>query len=203
VLALGGFAEARELFDRALERARDVGERRGEGDALHGLGDCADAVGDAATAESRHREALAVRRAAGLKDAVAASLVALARVTARRGREDEARAIVDEAVALAREIDAPGVEVVAACQSAVVSGGEIDAALEAFRRNEPRLAHTQRMEARFLLFRATRDKTHLAEGRSLLETLRSHAPEQRRETVLTHVPLNRAILRTAAAEGTE
>jgi serine/threonine protein kinase/tetratricopeptide (TPR) repeat protein len=203
ILALGGVDEARVLLERALLRARETGERRAEGDALNGLGECADASGDAATAEARHREALALRRGAGLRDGVVESLVAAARVIARVGREDEARALAVEAATLAREVDAPGAETVAACQSALLPRGDVGAALETFRRDEPRLSHIQRMEARFLLFRATRDKTHLAEGRRLLEELRRHAPGERRETVLTHVPLNRAILTTAAAEGTE
>jgi len=203
LLALGAVEEARALLERAHVRARETGERRGEGDALHGLAECADALGSAEAAERLHREALALRRAADVRDGVAASLVALARVIAWDDRGDEAGALVAEALAVAREIDAPGAEVVAACQSAVLPGGDVGAALETFRRNERRLTHSQRMEARFLLYRATRDKTHLAEGRRMLELLRERAPGERRETVVTHVPLNRAILTTAAAEGTE
>ena len=199
---LGALDEASERLERALSQARDSGERRSQGDALHGLADCADARGSKDEAERLHREALAIRREGEQRDGVAASLVALARVVQRDGRTDEARLLLDEAIGVAREADAPAVEVVAACRSALLPGGDAERAQATFARHEPRLSVASRMEAQYLLFRATGDKKQLAGARSILDDIRSKAPESRRETVLTRVPLHREILAAAASAGT-
>ena len=49
------------------------------------------------------------------------------------------------------------------------------------------------MEAHFLLFKATTDRTHLEAAHRLLCYLRDHAPEEYRETMLKNVPLYRDI----------
>jgi tetratricopeptide (TPR) repeat protein len=203
LLGLGAIDESQALLERSLAQAREAGDRTAEGDALHALAECANALGSEESAERLQREALAVRRGAGLRDGAAASLVALGRLLARTGRDDEARAVLDEAAVAARDADAPGAAVVAACSLSLLPGGDAAAAVEAFDREAPRLALAQRVEARYLLFRATGDRAHLVDARNSLERLRANAPEQRRETVLTHVRLHREILTAVAAEGTE
>ncbi len=59
------------------------------------------------------------------------------------------------------------------------------------------------MEARFLLFKATRDATHLEEAHRLLTHLRDHAPEEYRETMITNVPLHRDIAAAWKEHGEE
>ena len=49
------------------------------------------------------------------------------------------------------------------------------------------------MEARFCLFQATNDATHLVAAHKLLRDLRNHAPEKYRDTMIENVPLHRAI----------
>ncbi len=50
------------------------------------------------------------------------------------------------------------------------------------------------MRARFLLFKATSDRDHLAEAHRLLVFARDHAPEEYRETMIENVPLHRDIV---------
>jgi tetratricopeptide (TPR) repeat protein len=202
LLGLGAIDESQALLERSLAQAREAGDRAAEGDALHALAECAEALGSDEPAERLQREALAVRRGAGLRDGAAASLVALGRLLARTGRDDEARAVLDEAVAAARDADAPGAAVVAACSLALLPGGDAGRARNEFDRSAQRLTVAQRIEARYLLFRATGDRAHLVVARNSLERLRANTLEQRRETVLTHVRLHREILAAVAAEGT-
>jgi hypothetical protein len=49
-------------------------------------------------------------------------------------------------------------------------------------------------QARFLLWKATDDTTHLEEAHRLLCHLRDHAPEEYRETMIENVPLHRDIM---------
>jgi hypothetical protein len=50
------------------------------------------------------------------------------------------------------------------------------------------------MEARFLLWQATRDRAHLVEAKRLLDFLVEHAPPECRETMLANVRLHREIV---------
>ena len=51
----------------------------------------------------------------------------------------------------------------------------------------------EKMEARFLLFKATKDAAQLEEAHRLLTYLSDHAPEEYRETMIKNVPLHRDI----------
>ena len=66
-------------------------------------------------------------------------------------------------------------------------------AVDAFEEHQSGMAHSERMESRFLLFRATKDPAHLEEAHRLLTHLRDHAPEEYRETMIRNVPLHRDI----------
>ena len=49
------------------------------------------------------------------------------------------------------------------------------------------------MNARFLLWQATRDRAHLVEAKRLLDFLVEHAPPECRESMLANVRLHREI----------
>ena len=59
---------------------------------------------------------------------------------------------------------------------------------------EQSLAHHERMEARFVLWKATQDVEHLKDAHRLLEELREHAPAEYRDSMVESVPLNREIM---------
>jgi hypothetical protein len=73
----------------------------------------------------------------------------------------------------------------------VAAAAEGDAATAL--RHEERATHAQRMEARFLLWKATGDRAHLEEAHRLLQEAVAHAPKERREAMLRDVPLHREI----------
>ena len=81
--------------------------------------------------------------------------------------------------------------------------GDADAARVAFEEFDQRLEVQARMEARFLLWRATSDPTDLAEAHRLLQHLRDHAPEEYRDTMVENVPPHRDIAAAWAEHGAE
>ena len=109
------------------------------------------------------------------------------------GRPDDARPLLDESLTLAREIGSPGWTVLGTCRHARLPGGDAEPALEAFAAYEERLEVDMRVRARFLLWRLTGDDAHLSAAREDLDFLQAHAPADRRDSMLAHVPLNRAV----------
>jgi hypothetical protein len=109
------------------------------------------------------------------------------------GREGEARANLREAASLGREFHSFRMEVLALAHLALLPGCNSGEALERFELCEARLSHLARMEARFLLWQSTGDRSHLAHAHALLMAFRDHAPERDRETLIPAVPLYRDI----------
>jgi serine/threonine protein kinase/tetratricopeptide (TPR) repeat protein len=215
-IALGCFGEAREHSKRSLALSREIGSRLGEGLALQFLADVSAEEGDAAAAERSYTEALALRREIGFRDGEAETLVARGAHLARQGREAEARADLGAAIAIARELSLPGVELLATAQLATLPGGAprdrpqdgpvspgamVAAALTSLAAHEGHAEIQEAMEARFLLWQATRDPAHLAEAGRLLDFMVEHAPPECRETMLANVRLHREIAAAAREEG--
>jgi hypothetical protein len=75
----------------------------------------------------------------------------------------------------------------------LLPGGDVDAALRTFETFEARLPLVAKMEARYLLWKATAAGTHLEAACGLLADLRGFAPEQDREDLIQRVPLYREI----------
>jgi serine/threonine protein kinase/tetratricopeptide (TPR) repeat protein len=198
--SLGRLGEAREHYERSLALSREIGHGRGEGFALERLTDLSAEEGDAAAAERGYAEALARRREIGERFGEAETLVARGAHLARRGREVEACADLDAALAIARELSLPGVELLATARLATLPGGDVAAALAALAAHEGHAEAQQAMEARFLLWQATRDPAHLTEAKRLLDFLVEHAPPECRETMLANVRLHREIAAAAARE---
>jgi serine/threonine protein kinase/tetratricopeptide (TPR) repeat protein len=200
-LSLGRLGEAREHNERYLALTREIGGRRSEGFALQCLADLSAEERDAAGAERRYAEALALRREIGHRHGEAETLVVGGAHLARQGREAEARADLDAALALAREHSLPYVELLATAQLARLPGGDVTAALAALAAHEGRAEVREAMEARFLLWQATRDSAHLAEAKRLLDFIVERAPPECRQTMLANVRLHREIAAAAKERG--
>ena len=92
-------------------------------------------------------------------------------------------------------------EALARCQLACLSGGDCGDALAAFTANERRFDNEDRREARWLLFQATGDRTHLAEAKRLLDEAVANVPDDVRASMLANLRLNRDIAAAAKAAG--
>jgi tetratricopeptide (TPR) repeat protein len=191
--ALGDSALARAQHEQFLAISREVGNRGGEGAALRCLASVSAEDGDAAAAERLYAEALALQRQIGHPVDEAETLVAAGAHLARQGRDAEARAHLDAALALALELSLPHIELLATAQLAVLSVGDVAAALAALTAHEGRCELQEVMEARSLLWRATLDPVHIAEARRLLDLLVEHAPPECRESMIANVRLHREI----------
>ncbi len=135
------------------------------------------------------------------KKGVAETLVALGRLRAAQGERDAARILLDEAIAMARELKTPGAEVLASCHQALLPGGDADAARAAFSEHEARIEHETKTEVRFCLWQATKDRTHLAEAHRLLMDASEHTSEEYRDTMLQNVSLHRDIMKAWEEHG--
>jgi hypothetical protein len=76
----------------------------------------------------------------------------------------------------------------------------VTAALAALAAHEGHAGMQAAMEARFLLWQATRDPAHLAEAKRLLDFVVERAPPECRETMLANVRLHREIAAAWRAE---
>ena len=95
----------------------------------------------------------------------------------------------------------PGVETLACCHLARLSGGHGKDALSAFTASGDRLTAEERREARLLLWQSTGDRTHLAEAKRLLDEALSFAPPEYHDSMLTNVRVNREIVAAAREHG--
>ena len=151
-------------------------------------------IGDPELAEAKYNEAAALRREIGYRSGVTETLTALGRLQAGQGNESSAAASLDEALALATELKTSSSLVLAAAYRALLPGGDLGVALEALREYEAGAMHTEQIEARFVLWKATQDAEHLKVAHRLLQELREHAPEEYRDSMVQNVPLHRDIM---------
>jgi predicted ATPase len=99
-----GYArEGRRWLERALDLPRETMTGR-RGDALAGLGNIAQFQGDLELAEQKFEEVLEIFRALDEPRWVAAALTQLADIVAAQGDRVRARGLVEESVALRREL---------------------------------------------------------------------------------------------------
>ncbi len=190
---LGDIDGARQALATSREVGAEIGGHVQAGIAVHLAGVLEEQEGNLEAAAKLHRQALELRRDLGSRSGVAQSLVHLAGLWARQGQSGEARAALEEALSVAREIRAPNEIALAAAYLALLPDGDSAAAVEAFAANEARMSHREKMEACYLLWKATRDETRLDEAHRLLNELRDHAPSASRQTIIKRVPLHRDI----------
>ena len=151
-------------------------------------------TGDQEAARRHLEAALAARREQSFDAGIAQTLTALGEVDLDEGREADAVARIDEALAIARRIVSPTHLVLISALRATRPGGDAPAAVALMAEHGPRADHSERTKARFLLWRATGDRQHLEEARRLLEEIRENAPEQYRDSMLRNVALFRDIM---------
>jgi tetratricopeptide (TPR) repeat protein len=198
---LGDRRGARVALESCLALCREIGARLPEGYALQLLGELAQEEGEEDAAERLLAEALRLRRGIGHRDGEADTLGAKGARFARLSRTDEARADLDAALALARELSLPGVELLATARLATLPRGDAAVALAALAAHEGRMDIQDAMQARFLLWQATRDPAHLAEAKRRLDFMVAHAPPENRESMVTNVRLHREIAQAAREQG--
>jgi tetratricopeptide (TPR) repeat protein len=105
----GDDAAAVPVLERSLELSTAAGDELTRSYVLRHLGIAAHRAGRLAEARERLEESTRIRRELGFGPGVAANLVGLAYVTAAERRPDEARALLDEAAALAEETGAAAI----------------------------------------------------------------------------------------------
>jgi serine/threonine protein kinase/tetratricopeptide (TPR) repeat protein len=197
----GRLAEARARCEESLSIAREVGARHPEGYAIQVLAHLDDDEGNVAGAERGFADALALRRELGHLDGVADSLAGRGVLFTRQGRVDEAVRDLDEALAIARQVGLGGTEAAVAAHRALLPGGDAAAAVAALASHESRTSAALVIETRFVLWKATGDRAHLAEAARRLGYAVAHAPARHRETMLAIPTLHREVAAAASAAG--
>jgi tetratricopeptide (TPR) repeat protein len=94
-------ATAVPLLERSLELASQAGDTTTMAEALRHLGIAAHRARDLDAARDRLEEAARLRRQAGQLPAAAANMIGLVYIAAAQGRGDDARALLEEAGAIA------------------------------------------------------------------------------------------------------
>jgi tetratricopeptide (TPR) repeat protein len=199
--SLGRTEQARDYVDRSLVLALEIGDRWGQGYTLQILADLAAEEGDLAAAERSLTKALDLRRAMAERYSEATTLETRGALFASSGRTDEACADLDAALSIARDLSLPAVELLATARLATLRRSDVATALSALATHEGRVQVREAMQARHLLWQATRDPVHLAEAKRLLDFIVEHAPADCRESMLANVHLHREIAAAAREQG--
>jgi tetratricopeptide (TPR) repeat protein len=186
--SLGQVDEARSTLEESLRILRGIEARREESYALHALGELLEQTGDSEGARQWYEQALALRREISYARGVASTLTAL-------GRMEAAPALLEEALALARETEVPELIFAATLERARLPGGAVAAALEALGSVEEEVGPVER----YRLWQLTGDAAHLEEAKRLLDFRVEHAPEECRESMIENVPLHREIMEAYGA----
>ncbi len=96
-----------------------------------------------------------------------------------------------------REIAYPSIQPIATALLATLPGDDraaaVAAALDPMTTLEGRAVFSEAMEARFLLWKATGDRAHLAEAKRRLDFLVEHAPIQYRESMVANAAASAGI----------
>jgi CHAT domain-containing protein/Tfp pilus assembly protein PilF len=173
---LGEYQRALEYYDQALPLWRAVGDRSGEATTLSNIGAVYEVMGEYERALEYHERALPLRRAVGNRSGEAATLNNLAVVYERLGDKQKALQHHERALPLRRAVGDRRGEAFTLTNLGVVYAalGEKEKALEHHEQALVlwRAVGDQNGEARTLtnIARAERDRGHLAEARSRLET---------------------------------
>ncbi len=203
--SLGRYDEARECYERRLAVAREIGHRRGEAMATGNLGAVFYSLGRYDEARECQERSLAVAREIGDRQGEAAVLADLGATLIGQGFAAEAVERLREAAAMAQELGVPSTLLVATVRLANLGIDDrvsaVAAALAALTTCEAQAGFSEAMEARFLLWQATRDPAHLAEAKRRLDFMVEHAPPEDRESMLTNVRLYREIVAAAREQG--
>jgi len=193
-LNVGKYDKARDHAQQAISIARKIGDRWTEAAATAILGMVLLDLGEFPDAQENLERYLGLARECGYQSAVGEGLIALGRLEVQRGRSDAAARLFDQAMELAEKVKVPQTEVVAAAYRALLPGGDTTRALDALSAHESKVGCHERIEARFALWKRTRDKDHLEKAHRLLLELRENAPRDYRTTLMEKVPLHHEIV---------
>lgn len=97
--------EAEQFFNQALDIFTNIGDPRGQGNAIQNLGEGYQAQSNYAKAEESFNQALAIYTRIGDNFGRANSLVGLAEALLRQGRASEAKRLLDDAAQVSDRID--------------------------------------------------------------------------------------------------
>jgi len=158
-------------------------------------GDHAEQRGDLGAADRQYAAAL-VHEARGptrnLGDFIRARRV---RVAWKRGARDTMRKLLEDRAGFEAT---PGAKLHAQCFRALLAEDEVAPAIALL--GMETVAPDVEMEARFLLWEATRDETHLSEAHRLHRQLRDATPDDYRESLLS-LPLHEDIMKAWEEHG--
>ena len=201
-VTLGMAARATESLGAARRVANEIHYWMVESHVPWALGRIAAQLEDFEAAEREYAAAIrALRKLGAARDALAEVLVNLGSLLRRQGRDRDAAPHLEHALELAQGAGTPGPAVLARLYLAELSAGSMEAALEELSRSEARIAHHHRLEAHFLAWQATDDRTHLAKAHDLLVFLRDNAPDEPEARALDGDPLHRAVSESWHAQG--
>ena len=199
--AFGMYDRAREHADSALELSREVGDLRGIALAHALLGLICHALGLNAQAHDNLERAIVRLRETQFRLGEAIALVHQGRLFRSEQRLRIAVRAFRQAARVAQEIDAPEPTVLAAAYLASLGEVPIESAIAAYVQQHERVDPATRLEARFVLWQATKDPVHLEEARREGMHLLEHAPPEVRETMAANVPLLAAVLQADTKPG--
>lgn len=190
--AVLGRAEAgRECLESARRLFREVGSPE-EALAVQQLGAVALLSGDLRTSKERLEEAVALMARTGVSPLRQAHARAILGGVCR-AQGDAATAREHLAAALALPALPAATRTLALAQQALLTNREAEPALEAYRREAPRLSALERLENLHLLAQGLRSAPLRAEARALLAELLSHAPLEAQAAMTRNVSLFREV----------
>jgi predicted ATPase len=99
----GGYARAKELFEKSLALSRKVGDVHATAYALMSLGNVSDGSGDAKGSKAFYEEGIALSRKVGGANPLSEGLISLGYISLLEGDYAQAAALNEEATALLRE----------------------------------------------------------------------------------------------------
>lgn len=194
---LGDIPEAGARLEASISLSREIGHLHSHVVTLRAQGDRALLMDLREEALTRYREAMAKAHEIGAATLEAEALVGLGRLHLLEGRAAKAGARLEEAAGVARRAEEWNTLALATCLRAAMKGGDPGAAAKVLEEIGDRPWLVARMEARWWLWKAGGDRSHLEEAWRLLVHLREHAPLEYRDPMVEKVPLHRDIAAAA------
>jgi hypothetical protein len=97
--------------------------------------------------------------------------------------------------------DVRGLRTLSLVVALLAGRGDADEAISALAGDEPHMTLEERIQTRYLLWRATGDRAHLARADDGLRHLRDHAPRELRDSMILAVRMHRDIEQATEAQG--
>ena len=134
-----------------------------------------------------------LQRKLGDRCGLALTLAAIGGIEVALGNMDGATAHLDEALTIGREENDPEAILSATVEFSRLPGGDAGAIVAVLEEVGERISAEQHMAARFRLWQATADKTHLDEAHRRMVEIRDNVPEEYRESLTRNIPMIRDI----------